>query len=104
MVAKAEIRLPSGLILSYEGDPGRSWTSKPEPAAELTARLLDCLEATDWEAIKSAARVLHGPPRPRPVPAPAEPKAAAATRRNPVQQRPDPQAVIAQPGLDLAPA
>lgn len=99
MVAKAEIRLPSGLILSYEGDPGRSWTSKPEPVAELFAKLLACMETEDWAAVVSAAKVLHGPPRPKPVTAPVEQK-AATPRRNPVQS----QTPAVQTGLDLAPA
>jgi len=102
MVAKAEIRLPSGLILSYEGDPGRPWTSKPEPVTELTAKLLACLETEDWPSIVAAAKVLHGPARPKPVAPPVEQK-AAAPRRNPVQQALS-SAPDMQPGLNLAPA
>jgi hypothetical protein len=104
MVAKAEIRLPSGLILSYEGEAGSAWGGKSEPVAELFARLLACMETEDWAAVVSAAKVLHGPPRPRPAAAPVEPKAAATPSRKAVQPRPDPQAAVAQPGLDLVPA
>jgi hypothetical protein len=31
------------------------------------ARLLECLEATEWDTVKAAAKVLHGRPKPVPV-------------------------------------
>lgn len=67
MVATAEIRLPSGLILRYEGDPRRSWRAPAEPVDDLMAMLLHCLETTEWDTVKAAARVLHGRPKPAPV-------------------------------------
>ena len=103
MVAKAEIRLPSGLILSYEGETGSGWGGKSEPVSELFARLLACMETEDWAAVVSAAKVLHGPPRPRPASALVEPKAAATPRRNPVQPKAESQAPAVQTGLDLLP-